>query len=219
MLKVQVKKEITPFTLDVSFQMENELIVLFGPSGSGKTTLLNAIAGFIRPDGGEIVYNGKFLYQNRKNFEPTRRRKVGYLFQDYALFPHMTVKQNITYGMLHKRLPPFLEKWIQVTGIQHLLEEYPHQISGGEKQRVALARALAPQPQLLLLDEPFSALDSITKGKCQDELLYLHRKWRLPILLVTHDEREAMKLADRILYMDKGKIIKTIKSREKKSLG
>jgi molybdate transport system ATP-binding protein len=219
MLKVAIKKKLKQFSLDVSFQMNNEIVVLFGPSGSGKTTILNSLAGLVRPDDGEIVRDQEVLFHYKKVFLPTKNRNVGYLFQDYALFPHMTIERNITYGIRSKTLPGFLQQWIQITGIQHLMKKYPNQISGGEKQRVALVRALAPQPKLLLLDEPFSALDSTNRINCQDELLFIHRKWRVPILLVTHDEGEAMKLADRILYIEKGKIINSKTIRIKKSQG
>lgn len=206
MLKVAIKKRLKQFTLDVTFQIKDEIVVLFGPSGSGKTTILNALAGLVRPDEGEIVRDQDVLFRNKKVFLPTKKRNVGYLFQDYALFPHMTVEENIAYGVSKGISQEFLSQWIKITGIQHLMKKYPNQISGGEKQRVALARALAPQPKLLLLDEPFSALDAMNRIRCQDELLFIHRKWRIPILLVTHDEGEAVKLADRILYIEKGKI-------------
>lgn len=208
MLKVAMKKKLRQFLLDVSFQMDHEIVVLFGPSGSGKTTILNALAGLLRPDEGEIERDHELLFKNNQVFLPAKKRKVGYLFQDYALFPHMTVEKNIHYGMQKNRIPAFLQQWIQITGIEPLMKKYPNQISGGEKQRVALVRALATQPQLLLLDEPFSALDSTNRVRCQEELLFIHEKWKIPILLVTHDEGEAVKLADRILYMEKGKIIK-----------
>ncbi|HBI04213.1 MAG TPA: ABC transporter [Paenibacillaceae bacterium] len=219
MLKVAIKKRLKQFTLDVTFKMDDEIVVLFGPSGSGKTTILNALAGLVRPDEGEIVRDQEVLFQNKKVFLPTKKRNVGYLFQDYALFPHMTVEKNITYGVPKRTMPEFLQQWIQITGIQHLMKKYPNQISGGEKQRAALVRALAPQPRLLLLDEPFSALDSTNRLRCQDELQFIHRKWRVPIILVTHDEGEAIKLADRILYIEKGKIIKNKVKPKMKSQG
>lgn len=219
MLEVQVNKKLKEFTLDVSLQMNHEMIVLFGPSGSGKTTLLDILAGVSRPDRGEMIRDQTVIFRNNKVFQSPRERKIGYLFQDYALFPHMTVEQNIRYGIPNTPTPSFLQKWIGSTGIQDILKKHPDQISGGEKQRVALARALAPQPYLLLLDEPFSALDSGTRTRCQDELIYIHRKWKIPIILVTHDEKEAMKLADQIYYLEKGKIVKIKDFRKKKTLG
>lgn len=219
MLEIQVHKKLKEFSLDVSLQMDHEIIVLFGPSGSGKTTLLNIMAGLLRPDQGEMIRNQTPIFRNNKVFQSPRERKIGYLFQDYALFPHMTVEQNIRYGIPKKNTPPFLQKWIQSTGIHDLLKKHPDEISGGEKQRVALARALALQPYLLLLDEPFSALDSATRTRCQDELLTIHKNWRIPIILVTHDEQEAKKLADRIYYIEKGKIVKIQNFRERKSHG
>ena len=143
---------------------------------------------------------------------PTRKRNIGYLFQDYALFPHMTVEKNILYGVKEKKykeIPDFLQPVLEVLGISHLLSKYPHQTSGGEKQRIALARALATQPDLLLLDEPLSALDQRTRQECQEELLRLHQLWQIPFIMVTHDREEAEKLGDRLIFLDKGKIVGT----------
>lgn len=134
---------------------------------------------------------------------PTHKRKVAYLFQDYALFPHFTVWKNIAYGMKNEA---FARSIMQELKISHLAEKYPHQISGGEKQRVALTRALATEPEALLLDEPFSALDEKTRSKAHEELLAIQEKWQIPIILVTHHLAEAKKLAKRILYIDEGKI-------------
>lgn len=209
MLNVDIKKTLNHFELDVSFSMKDEIVVLFGKSGSGKTTILNSIAGLTEPTSGTISLNDVIFYQQGLKPLPVQKRKIGYLFQDYALFPHMTVEKNIYYSISKKELPSHekrINEIISSVGIHHLLAKYPHQISGGEKQRVALARALASEPQILLLDEPFSALDAQTKEQCQDQLIALKNLWNIPVILVTHNIEEAKKLGDRILYLEKGKI-------------
>ncbi|KHE68291.1 ATP-binding cassette domain-containing protein [Halobacillus sp. BBL2006] len=201
MLELNFQKQLTHFPLNVRFDINKEIVILFGPSGSGKTTILNCIAGLTHPDEGRILLNDRSLYRKGKKPVPVQHRKIGYLFQDYALFPHMTVKKNIEYGASEDSLVNQLTK---VVCIEHLMNKFPRQISGGEKQRVALVRALATQPDLLLLDEPFSSLDTKTKEECHHELKRLHKIWKIPIILVTHDEQEAKKLGDRIIYMNQG---------------
>ncbi|MFS0574998.1 ATP-binding cassette domain-containing protein [Sporosarcina sp. 179-K 3D1 HS] len=207
MLDVQMKKQLAHFELDVHFTMDREIVVLVGPSGSGKTTILNGIAGLMRPDAGIISLRETIFFRTGHTSLPARARRVGYLFQDYALFPHMTVEKNISYGVRKKgEGHAVADKLTNLLKIRHLLTKYPHQISGGEQQRVALARALATEPDILLLDEPLSALDRETRVDCQNELLRLHDVWEIPFLIVTHDMEEARKLGDRILYIEKGKI-------------
>ncbi|WP_252503348.1 ABC transporter ATP-binding protein [Sporosarcina sp. Marseille-Q4943] len=209
MLEVNIKKQLSHYDLDVEFNMKDEILVLFGPSGSGKTTILHTIAGLTKPDEGSIKLGGKTFFQGNGSSLSVQERNIGLLFQDYALFPHMTVGKNIRYGM--KRKDEFrsfvVEQLLHVLGIQQLLLKYPHQISGGEKQRVALARALASEPSILLLDEPLSALDRETRIDCQNELIRLHELWKIPFIIVTHDMEEAEKLWDRILFLEHGKII------------
>lgn len=206
MLSVSMYKELSHFPLELDFSMSSEIIVLFGPSGSGKTTVLNCLSGITTPDAGSIRLNRKVLYEKAGKNTSIQHRHIGYVFQDYALFPHMTVLKNITYAMKSMDL---VGKIMQELHITHLRGQYPHQISGGEKQRVSLARALATEPELLLLDEPFSALDEETRAKSHDELLRLHDLWKIPVILVTHHWEEAKKLGDRILFMEKGKIVDT----------
>lgn len=208
MLDVHIKKELFHYDLEVDFSVGDEKVVLFGPSGSGKTTILDSIAGLNKPDSGKISLGNKLFFDNQQ-WMPTRVRNVGYLFQDYALFPHMTVGKNIYYGLRKKGHNSTIEKILDVLGIRHLWTKYPHQISGGEKQRVALARALATEPAVLLLDEPLSALDKQTRTECQDELLRIHELWKIPFIIVTHDMDEAEKLGNRIIFLEEGKIIKT----------
>ncbi|MFD2371939.1 sulfate/molybdate ABC transporter ATP-binding protein [Brevibacillus sp. GCM10020057] len=211
MLNVQIQKRLPDFSLDVSFAVQREVAVLFGPSGSGKTTILNCIAGLVHPDAGQITLGGRPFFQQGMKPLPVQKRKIGYLFQDYALFQHMTVGQNIRYGMKLRKAEKAekeagLHDLLASVGIDQLLDKYPHQLSGGQKQRVALVRALATEPDILLLDEPLSALDADTRRQCQDELLRLHAMWNIPFLLVTHDREEAEKLADVILFIENGTI-------------
>lgn len=204
MLSVSFLKKLPDFKIDVHLEIENQIAILFGASGSGKTTILNGIAGLIQPDAAEIILNNRILYKNKRYSVPVQKRNIGYLFQDYALFPHMTVWKNITYQMKDEAL---VKQLIKVIGIEHLLEKYPNRISGGEKQRVALIRALATKPDLLLLDEPFSALDDQTKLQCHEELLRLHEIWKIPVIMVTHNKQEALKLGDKLYTINKGKIV------------
>ena len=209
MLEVNIKKRLSHYDLEVEFNVRDEILVLFGPSGSGKTTILHTIAGLTQPDAGLIKLGDKSFFDGQTSSMSVQERNVGVLFQDYALFPHMTVGKNIRYGMKRKGEDGSLvvDQLLHVLGIQQLLSKYPHQISGGEKQRVALARALATEPSVLLLDEPLSALDRQTRIECQDELMRLHELWKIPFIIVTHDREEAEKLGDRILFLEQGKII------------
>lgn len=203
MLTLDITKKLKDLTIDVAFDIQGEIAVLFGPSGAGKTTILNCISGLSKPDSGQVMLNDRVLFTDHEKPLPVQKRNIGYLFQDYALFPHMTIEKNIKYGMKDEML---VRELVDVVGIHHLLSSYPHQISGGEKQRAALVRALAIKPEALLLDEPFSSLDEKTKEECQQELLRLHSIWKIPIILVTHDYNEAVKLGNRILRIDEGKI-------------
>ncbi|WP_153723628.1 ATP-binding cassette domain-containing protein [Sporosarcina cascadiensis] len=209
MLNVRIHKQLAHYEMNIEFEMGNEILVLVGPSGSGKTTILNSVAGLVHPDSGMIVSNKRIFFDSNEKPMPARERKIGYLFQDYALFPHMTVEKNIWYGVKktqRNESKEMIKQLLQVLGIEHLLQKYPHQISGGEKQRVGLARALAARPSVLLLDEPLSALDKETRQQCQDELLRLHNMWKIPFMIVTHDLDEAERLGDRIIYLEQGKI-------------
>ncbi|PIC82724.1 ATP-binding cassette domain-containing protein [Sporosarcina sp. P1] len=210
MLHVDIHQQLAHFEMNIHFEMCNEIMVLVGPSGSGKTTILNYIAGLTHPDHGLIVSNERIFFKTGEKPLPARDRQIGYLFQDYALFPHMTVEKNIWFGVKkneRKNRNEMILQLLQVLGIKHLLQKYPHQISGGEKQRVALARALATQPSVLLLDEPLSALDKETRKQCQTELLRLHDMWKIPFIIVTHDLDEAEHLGDRIMYLERGQIM------------
>lgn len=204
MLNVQLKHSLTHFTLDVDFHVSNEIAVLFGPSGAGKTSILNSISGLLKIKDGTIQLNNRYFVKNGKTLVPVHKRKIGYVFQDYALFSHRTVWQNIKYGMKNEQMTMGL---IKELGIEHLINKFPHQISGGEKQRTALIRALATEPELLLLDEPFSALDNRNKHQSYDQLLTIHQQWNMPIILVSHNEAEVNYLATKMLCIEEGKLV------------
>lgn len=208
MLEVRINKKLWHFTLEIDVKIKNNILVLWGPSGSGKTTILHCLAGLLKPSAGVIKLNDRALFSSDEKINvPTRLRNVGYLFQDYALFPHMTVKHNVLYGLKRKGQPGNCRKAVELLdsfGVGHLVERYPGQLSGGEKQRVALARALVVRPQLLLLDEPFSALDRSTKLSLRQEIKKLHRQWKIPFVLVSHDEEDAQFLGDVIVSLEYG---------------
>lgn len=207
-VNVQFRKELRTndrvFRLNVDFTSDSDRIVLFGPSGAGKSLTLRAVAGLMTPDDGRIVLNRRTLFDagHGINLRP-QQRNVAYLFQDYALFPHLTVAQNIAFGLqrgcLNLRRPAShtsVAKWLQAFGLEAIAASYPSQISGGQCQRVALARALAPQPDILLLDEPFSALDLSLRERMREELSTLQQQLRVPMLVITHDPADVAALGD-----------------------
>lgn len=197
------------FAIDVKFDVPPGVTVMFGPSGSGKTTILQCIAGLLRPDKGLISIAGESVFDSGRGLDlPPQQRRVGYVFQDLALFPHMTAAENIGFGILvnGSRREEMVRDVLQRFSIVHVAEHRPREISGGERQRVALARALVVQPRLLLLDEPFSALDDRLKLEIIDDLKQWLRQRRIPVLLVTHDREEAGALGERTLLLNEGKI-------------
>ncbi|MDU2063886.1 MAG: ATP-binding cassette domain-containing protein [Sporomusaceae bacterium] len=208
MLEVSVEKKLADFTLQVNFSVDQETLVLFGPSGCGKTTTLRCIAGLTKPDKGKIISARKVFFDSaaRVSVQP-RKRNIGYMFQDYALFPHMSVKQNIWYGVKESgiKAQELYENLLDLLRIHSLERRAIHQLSGGEKQRVALARSLMAQPEILLLDEPLSALDQKSRAEVQEELKRMQQLWNIPFILVTHDAAEAEALGDRILFMEQGR--------------
>lgn len=197
------------FKLEVSFEIqEKEFLALFGKSGAGKTTILRIIAGLEKPDKGIIRVCDSIYFDSYKNINlPPQKRKVGLVFQNYALFPNMTVYENIAYGMDKgdKEKVCLILKMFKLEGLK---DRYPNTLSGGQKQRVALARAIARQPKLLLLDEPLSALDYNLRLTLQSELKNIHKDYGLTTLLVSHDKSEIFKLADRVIFIENGKISK-----------
>jgi molybdate transport system ATP-binding protein len=211
MLEAHLTKKLWHFTLDVEFKVENQILLLWGHSGSGKTTILHLLAGLLQPTAGFVKIKDRVLYSDMEkiNVSP-QARNFGYLFQEYALFPHMTVRQNVLYGLKSKKRKQDSStdpvELLNSFGVGHLIDRYPRQLSGGEKQRVALARALAVRPQVLLLDEPFSALDKKTRVVLRQELRKLHEQWQIPFVLVTHDEEDASYLGDEIISLEKGRV-------------
>ncbi|WP_289142896.1 ABC transporter ATP-binding protein [uncultured Brevibacillus sp.] len=180
---------------------QGEIVGILGQSGCGKSTLLRLIAGLEEPKAGRIVINGRILVDQRQFVEP-ERRGVGMIFQDYALFPHLTVEQNILFG-LHglskKERGQRLKEMLELVQMQEYSKRYPHELSGGQQQRVAFARALAPRPAILLMDEPFSNLDTELKNKIREDLKQLLRAANITSILVTHDKEDAQTICDRII--------------------
>ncbi|GGY04778.1 ABC transporter [Litchfieldella qijiaojingensis] len=203
-----------PIPLAADFRCSpGELLALVGPSGSGKTTLLRAIAGLYRPAGGRIQCAGETWFDAAAGVcLSAQRRRIGFVFQDYALFPHLTALDNVMTAMEHV---PRGERraraagWLSRVRLQGLEDRYPAQLSGGQRQRVAVARALAREPRVLLLDEPFSAVDQVTRRRLQRELALLREEIDIPILLVTHDLEEASALADRLCVLHGGRTLQS----------
>lgn len=192
---------------DVSFGVEKGyLAALLGPSGSGKTTLLRILAGLDEPDSGNILIDGV-----RVNELPGNRRGIGFVFQNYALFRYMTVKDNIAFGLKVQKkskaeIKDRVEELLELISMQDLGGRYPHQLSGGQKQRVAFARALAPNPHLLLLDEPFAAIDAKVRRELRTWLKEMIGRVKITSIFVTHDQEEAMEVADKIIIINQGSI-------------
>ncbi|HZQ06374.1 MAG TPA: ABC transporter ATP-binding protein [Anaerolineae bacterium] len=212
LLAIYIRKQLEGFTLDLKLEApEEKIIVLFGPSGAGKSLTLAAIAGFMTPDAGQIAVGGRVLFDAARGIDLSpQARHIGMVRQDLALFPHMSAADNIAYGL--SRLPPAertrrIHELINMTHLDGLESHKPSELSGGQQQRVALARALANEPTLLLLDEPFSALDQAIRLELRHELLALQKRLRTNMLFVTHDLGEANLLADVMAVMDKGRVI------------
>jgi len=201
------------FALQARFAAEARALVLFGPSGSGKSLTLTALAGLLTPDAGRICVGGRVLFDASARVNlPARQRGVGYLFQDYALFPHLSVRKNVAFGLSGILRRPGREETARVDellarfGLENLAGSLPRDLSGGQKQRVALARALAPRPSLLLLDEPFSALDIPLRTRLRAELKSLLAGLAIPLVLVTHDPEEAELFGQAFVVYDHGKV-------------
>lgn len=211
MLDINITKHFRQVDLNFKFCTERLRTVVLGPSGSGKSSLLKMMAGFYHPDKGSIKFNDGFLFdKSRKISIPSHKRNFGYLPQEYTLFPHMNVRQNILYGLKAHKLPFAEEKFdfvIKKTGIDSKLNELPANLSGGQQQRVALARILMMNPKLLLLDEPFSALDVAIRQCLRDMIIDITEEMNLPALFVTHDMDEAFIFAQELVVMDHGQIL------------
>jgi thiamine transport system ATP-binding protein len=202
-----IKKRYADFTLDISFSVGlGEFVTLVGPSGCGKTTTLSIISGLLDPDEGSISLNGKDLLA-----VPIWDRAIGFVFQDYALFPNMNIERNISYGLKVKKTDKALalsrtNSLLDIIGLSGYNKRSTEELSGGEKQRVALARALAPNPELLLLDEPLSALDAQLRKSLRKEISSIQKNLSVTAIYVTHDQEEALSISDRIIMINNGKI-------------
>ncbi|GAA0748966.1 MULTISPECIES: ATP-binding cassette domain-containing protein [Clostridium] len=209
-LFVDIKKKLKGFSLDVSFETNGEYLGILGSSGSGKSMTLKCIAGIETPDEGRIVLNGKVLFDSYRkiNLKP-QDRHIGYLFQNYALFPNMTVEENIGIGLLTSKIEKErrVSEIIKKFHLQGLEKKYPNQLSGGQQQRVAMARCIIYKPDILMLDEPFSALDSHLKEKLQSEVLEFLKLYDGEVLMVTHSRDEVYKFCNNIVIIDKGNSI------------
>jgi len=210
MVEVQVTRRFNGFTLDVAFVSDVDVVALIGPSGSGKTQTLRAVAGAMRPDTGRIALDGHALFDSARGIDVApQQRRVGYVPQDYALFPHLDVVGNVAFGLRGRRSPEERERlaaMLQMVGLQGLERRRPRELSSGQQQRVALARALIVEPRILLLDEPFAALDAPLRAALRAELVGLQRKLGFHALLVTHDP-EDLALAQQVLTVEDGRVV------------
>lgn len=207
MIYVDIEKKFGKFTLKTKFQFDNEIMGLLGASGSGKSLTLKCIAGIEKPDKGRIILNDRVLFDSEKkiNISP-KDRKIGYLFQDYALFPNMNVYENIKVGIREgENFDKLIIEKLEEMRISHLKDKKINEISGGEKQRVAIARLLINKPEIILLDEPFSALDDYLKSKIELEVAEVLRNYKIPTILVSHSREEVYRLCNEICVMSNGK--------------
>ena len=218
MLSVSIVKRLDGFTLDAAWTGTERVVALLGPSGSGKTLTLSCLAGIVSPDRGRIALDGAVLFDSEGGTDvPTRDRRLGYVLQGYALFPHLTVAQNIGYGLLGWPKARRADRVVEVLGrlgLADLAHRDPRGLSGGQQQRVALGRALAPDPAILLLDEPLSALDAPLRRQLRAELVATLQDWGKTTVLVTHDLAEAYELADQIIVYDRGRVLQSASRRD-----
>lgn len=214
-LRVNIEKRLASFHLRVRLEVGAEILVLFGPSGAGKTQTLNAVAGLATPDRGEITLDDNLFFRGPEGTRdgaqgfnlPARRRRVGYIFQQYALFPHLTALENVGFALW--RQPSARARARELLGRMRLAElarSYPHELSGGQQQRVAIARALAMNPRVLLMDEPFSALDGAMRKQLHQDLVGLQREAQLIVIYVTHNLADAFAFGHRLAIMSEGRI-------------
>jgi len=217
-LQIDVSRTLRDFNLRIAVSTSQRRIVLFGPSGSGKSTALQLIAGSIRPDSGYIGVAGYTLFDSKAGTNVAlQHRRVGYVPQGYGLFPHLSVEDNVAFGL--KNLPAARKaarvgEMLDLVGMEQLRRERPARLSGGQQQRVAIARALAPEPRVLLLDEPFSALDPILRPRLRDEIIKLQEETNIPVVTVTHDVVDAFRLAQWLVVLDRGMVLQQATAHE-----
>jgi molybdate transport system ATP-binding protein len=204
-IEASFKKRLKYFDLDISFSCaKKNMVVMIGSSGGGKTTIIRVLAGLEKPDEGQIIFGSEVWFDSAQNINlAPQKRRLGYVFQDYNLFPHLNLYENATFAAVDKKE---VDELFDLLKIDHLKKRKPHMVSGGERQRCAICQALARHPRILLLDEPLSALDAITRRGLREELKNLKGKMPFPIIYVTHDLTEALYLADEILPVVDGKI-------------
>ena len=211
LLKAEIRLRLSSsFQLDCSFEIPSGFTVLFGPSGAGKTSVLDCIAGLKTPETGTISVDGISLFDSGQHVDlPSSERRLAYVFQNLALFPHLTVRDNVTYGLAlesHDSRSRRCHEILSQFGIGHIAQRLPSDLSGGERQRVALARSLVTDPRALLLDEPLAALDRATRIAIIEDLRAWNEAHKVPVLYVTHSVREAVALGERVILMEKGRI-------------
>jgi molybdate transport system ATP-binding protein len=213
-LQLQLHAPGRSFALDVAFAAQAERTALLGPSGSGKSVTLQAIAGLQRAQAGHVRVAGRTLFDAAQGVDlPVRERRIGYVFQDYALFPHLSVRENIRFGVQRLGRPAPAERLAQADdllaqfGLEAMADALPRHLSGGQRQRVAVARALAAEPQLLLLDEPFSALDAPLRQRLREEMAEMLRSVRIPLLIVSHDAGDVAALAQSVVQLNQGRVV------------
>lgn len=195
-------------TLDTTIR-QGEFVTIYGPSGAGKTSVLRMLAGLLKPDAGLIKFDGNVWFDSSKGIHRRPQlRNIGLVFQDYSLFPNMTVRGNLEFALQKGQSSGIVDDLLELTELGNLADKNPAILSGGQKQRVALARALVRKPNLLLLDEPLSALDSVMQSKLQDYLLQVHEQFKLTTILVSHDINEVMKMSKRVLILENGRVEK-----------
>lgn len=213
MIRIDLQKSLLAGhgPMDLTLQLDiqkGELLALSGPSGSGKTSLLRMLAGLLQPENGRIVVDDECWLDTQRQINwPPQKRNIGLVFQDYALFPHFNVQQNLRYALEKNQPDDHLQDLIEVMELQNLLDHKPATLSGGQQQRVALARALVRKPKLLLLDEPLSALDPDMRHRLQSYIVRVHRTFSLTTILVSHDQKEIARMADRVLGIKEGHLL------------
>lgn len=212
MIEVHLNKRLWSSAGDMQLSTEFNIdqgafITLYGPSGAGKTSILRMMAGLMAPDTGRISVNGEVWFDSKNKLNlPSQKRGIGFLFQDYALFPNMTIRQNLEYALAKNQNKAIIDELTDIMQLSGMQDRKPGLLSGGQQQRVALARALVPQPKILLLDEPLSALDSEMRSRLQTYILEAHQNFGLTTLMVSHDVGEVLKMSDKVIVFKEGSI-------------
>lgn len=215
------------FSLKASFKSDENFCVLFGPSGAGKSLTLQCIAGMMSPDNGRIELDGRVLFDSENKINlPIRERGVGYLFQDYALFPHLSVAENVGFGLrkwwqrrLDRQDGRRVREFLKIFELETVADSLPRDISGGQRQRTALARALIEKPDVLLLDEPFSALDQMLRARMREELIAVRRRFDIPAILITHDPADVEAFGETLVEYDGGRCVRVSSYRQMRGMG